>query len=108
MVSDSVLDEPGAVIDLRESQINPRDRVAAYRLLMELRCVCRSATKGGLGGYTLQPDTAWWLRLRDVEPLVLTVKVMVVEREHPGWRLPGDPAQPVHARIESYFSERRR
>jgi hypothetical protein len=104
MVSESMLDTPGCVVDLRESQIDPRDRAAAWRLVMELRVACRSATKGGVGGYTLQPNTFWWLRLRDVEPLVATVKVMVVEKAHPGWRLPGSPDQPIHDRIETYFT----
>jgi hypothetical protein len=106
-VSTSVLDIPGFVVDLRDHELDARDRTPVWRLVLELRCLCRSAVRGGVGGFTLAENRFWWLTLRDIDPLAIRVKVMAVERAHPTWRLPGEPDAPIHARVEAYFSERR-
>ena len=108
MVSDSVLDELGFALDPSDYRLATPDRAPAWRLILELRCCCRSASRGGVGGYTVAENRLWWLKLRDIDPLLVNYTVLLVQHFHPAWQLPGDPEQPIHDRIEGFFAERRR
>jgi hypothetical protein len=79
------------------------DRMVAYELAHELRCLCGSLNRAP-DGYDLQPLRTCWRRLRDVDAGSLRQTVRKLERVHAGtWRLPGKSDQSIHEQLEAFL-----